>query len=314
MSFPGDPSHTPGAAPKPAEIAAVTDPRVHLRNLSTVGKRVDALQKFLSNLVNSNTPLVRDEMDRVSAELTDAIQKIIANGVSLVASNQTGGTGEGSEIIEMDAAALMAEHIHFCEICGKGFKRDANVRMHMRAHGNQYKTAEALAKRPAENCRPQSHPSLFSCPFPGCSRNKSHRKFRGLKSAICAKNHFKRSHCPKAYPCNRCNKKSFSVAADLKSHLKHCGATKWKCSCGTSFSRKDKLLGHIALFQGHMPAAAVEEAEKEEELIFHNSSMDDADFSSSSIQTFWFQNTLGGSSPSALDFRHNNCWDGHFFI
>ncbi|KAL7231599.1 hypothetical protein ACSBR2_009768 [Camellia fascicularis] len=35
------------------------------------------------------------------------------------------------EIIELDAVELLAKHIHFCDICGKGFKRDANLRMHM---------------------------------------------------------------------------------------------------------------------------------------------------------------------------------------
>ena len=53
---------------------------------------------------------------------------------------------EDWEIIELDSVELLAEHIHFCDICGKGFKRDANLRMHMRAHGNQFKTPEALAK------------------------------------------------------------------------------------------------------------------------------------------------------------------------
>ncbi|KAI4373035.1 hypothetical protein MLD38_011204 [Melastoma candidum] len=161
------------------------------------------------------------------------------------------------DIIELDAVELLAEHIHFCEICGKGFKRDANLRMHMRAHGNQFKTPKALSK-PVVIPDPLPSPSgvkvaKFSCPFQGCNRNKAHKKFRPLKSVICVKNHFKRSHCPKMYSCNRCNKKSFSVLADLKSHLKHCGENRWRCSCGTSFSRKDKLFGHLALFEGHMP-------------------------------------------------------------
>ncbi|XP_058086450.1 zinc finger protein WIP6-like [Magnolia sinica] len=171
------------------------------------------------------------------------------------------GIDGNTEIVELDMVELLVEHVHFCEICGKGFKRDANLRMHMRAHGNQFKTVEALVKpdRPEVD---SGRKIRFSCPFSGCSRNRSHKRFRPLKSAICVKNHFKRSHCPKMYSCNRCNKKSFSVLADLKSHLKHCGECRWRCSCGTSFSRKDKLFGHVALFEGHMPVV-VEEKPKE---------------------------------------------------
>lgn len=169
---------------------------------------------------------------------------------------------EDCDVIELDSVELLAEHVHFCEICGKGFKRDANLRMHMRAHGNQFKTPKALAKpesKVAMESTRISNNTRFSCPYVGCNRNRKHKKFRPLKSAICVKNHFKRSHCPKMYSCNRCNKKSFSVLANLKSHLKHCGKAKWKCSCGTTFSRKDKLFGHVALFEGHMPAVGEEE-------------------------------------------------------
>ncbi|KAJ7945412.1 protein SENSITIVE TO PROTON RHIZOTOXICITY 1-like [Quillaja saponaria] len=170
---------------------------------------------------------------------------------------------DDNEIVELDAVELLADHIHFCEICGKGFKRDANLRMHMRAHGNQFKTPEALAK-PFDTLgeRNRSRAVRFSCPFKGCNRNKGHNKFRSLKSVICVKNHFKRSHCPKMYSCNQCHKKSFSVLSDLKSHMKHCGESKWKCSCGTTFSRKDKLFGHMALFEGHTPAVVVDGEEK----------------------------------------------------
>ena len=44
------------------------------------------------------------------------------------------------------------------------------------------------------------------------------------------------------------------MLSDLRSHVKQCrGEATWKCSCGTTFSRKDKLLGHVALFEGHSP-------------------------------------------------------------
>ncbi|MBA0850860.1 hypothetical protein Goshw_008335, partial [Gossypium schwendimanii] len=150
------------------------------------------------------------------------------------------------------------------------FKRDANLRMHMRALGNQYKTPEALAKKPenGSEVKKSGRKTRFSCPYGGCNRSKKHDKFRPFKSVICVSNHFKRNHCPKRYGCNKCHKKKISVLADLKSHLKHCAGSsggeeskKWKCSCGNSFCRKDKLFRHLSLFEGHMPAVAVEEEE-----------------------------------------------------
>ncbi|VFQ86395.1 unnamed protein product [Cuscuta campestris] len=158
------------------------------------------------------------------------------------------------EILQLEKEEILAPHTHFCTICGKGFKRDANLRMHMRGHGDEYKTASALAKPHKE---PTSLPTLikrYSCPYVGCKRNRTHKKFQPLKTILCVKNHYKRTHCEKSYACSRCNVKKFSVIADLKTHEKHCGKDKWLCSCGTTFSRKDKLFGHITLFQGHTPA------------------------------------------------------------
>lgn len=300
MSFFG----TPAAAKPPGAVAA--DPRVALANLSDVRSRMDDLHQFLSDSVNTLTPIGQPQLNLVSSEIASAIRQIIVNGAALIScaqpvclnsavENKEGKEreklsnpnpdpnpekpvsskaeeedGGDYEIIEIDAVELLAEHVHFCAICGKGFKRDANLRMHMRAHGDQFKTAAALSKpEGAAAAASGGRRTRFSCPYVGCKRNKQHKKFRGLKSAVCVKNHFKRSHCPKMFSCNRCNAKSFSVVADLKSHLKHCGERKWKCCCGTSFSRKDKLFGHMALFEGHMPAveaeaeAAVEENERD---------------------------------------------------
>ncbi|KAG8087212.1 hypothetical protein GUJ93_ZPchr0010g7707 [Zizania palustris] len=46
-------------------------------------------------------------------------------------------------------------------------------------------------------------------------------------------------------------------------HEKHCGRGRWVCSCSTFFSRKDKLFGHVAVFDGHTPAMPPDEYDDE---------------------------------------------------
>ncbi|KAM0869026.1 hypothetical protein ACQ4PT_040935 [Festuca glaucescens] len=96
-------------------------------------------------------------------------------------------------IIELDAAELLAKYTHYCQVCGKGFKRDANLRMHMRAHGDEYKSKAALAnpltnKFASEDAaavvEAAARRNKYSCPQEGCRWNRKHAKFQPLKSVI----------------------------------------------------------------------------------------------------------------------------------
>ncbi|KAK7318623.1 hypothetical protein RJT34_03326 [Clitoria ternatea] len=235
--------------------------QMSLHNLSLLSARMDSLQTFISQSIKSHTLLTHHQMTTVSNEILTAIHHVITNAATLVAASNKPTTtsldspkhNENDTIIELDAVELLAKHFHYCEICGKGFTRDANLRMHMRPHGDEFKTPEALAKRPCVEAT-RLNATRFSCPYEGCNRNKLHEKFRSLKSVFCLRNHFKRRHCPKTMSCDRCRKKSFAVLSDLKSHEKQCrGESTWK----------DKLFGHVALLEGHLPV--LEEKEKVEE-------------------------------------------------
>ncbi|OAY51510.1 protein SENSITIVE TO PROTON RHIZOTOXICITY 2 [Manihot esculenta] len=220
----------------------------------------ETLEFWCSDNYNSRGMLALESNQKVERKVfSQEKSEKSAQGKSLLVKNY--------DIIQLDAADLLAKYTHYCEVCGKGFKRDANLRMHMRAHGDEYKTIAALSN-PMKNTSSSAImgdnneswstklPRKYSCPQEGCRWNQKHAKFQPLKSMICVKNHYKRSHCPKMYVCKRCNRKQFSVLSDLRTHEKHCGELKWQCSCGTTFSRKDKLMGHVALFVGHTPAIA----------------------------------------------------------
>lgn len=271
------------------------DSRAALLRLAALGERMAAVRgRIAASISGDSLPLSYADIQSLSSEISSAAQLVVLNAASLLASSvpfpaapppppvgtpspapasvreipaaaataqeqplETAKGDGGYEVVELDAAELLAEHVHFCEICGKGFRRDANLRMHMRAHGDRFKTLDALSRPGHGQPKPPAGRDVrFSCPFAGCNRNQAHRRFRPLKSAVCARNHFRRSHCPKLYACERCGgKKRFAVLADLRSHLRHCGEeAQWRCSCGTTFSRKDKLFGHLALFEGHTPA------------------------------------------------------------
>ncbi|KAE8735613.1 Zinc finger protein STAR3 [Hibiscus syriacus] len=192
-----------------------------LCNLSILKDKVLQVESLVSILITSDGVHPESTWSLAMASMGSLVQDIIVSASSMIVVCQ-----------QMSHGTISAKYAYYCHVCGKGFKRDANLRMHMRAHGDEYKTNAALE---------------------GCRWNQKHARFQPLKSMICVKNHYRRSHCPKMYVCKRCKQKQFSVPSDLRTHEKHCGDLRWRCSCGTTFSRKYKLMGHVALFVGHSP-------------------------------------------------------------
>ncbi|KAL3675325.1 hypothetical protein R1sor_025273 [Riccia sorocarpa] len=203
-----------GSSVLPSETVGVGNLRHPQLNCN---RRFDSPPSVISGLNNSSAkPSIRTSITTATSQLQanpggsgslGSDNQKFSKGQVVQKDEYDDGEGEvlapGSyQLVELDDREIMAEHTHFCELCGKGFKRDANLRMHMRSHGDEYKTPEALARpiRPIDEQKPEI-PKRFSCPHVGCKRNVKHRKFQPLKSLLCVKNHYRRSHCAKILVC-----------------------------------------------------------------------------------------------------------------
>ncbi|GLJ12683.1 hypothetical protein SUGI_0195730 [Cryptomeria japonica] len=205
--------------------------------LSWLGDKAEEVKCFLQN----------ESHDQANSNLNSIIYQVIATSASILSQCQRLSFAGEEEIVEMEAAEILAEHSHLCSICGKEFRRDGNVRIHMRSHGEQYKSKEALT---SNRLKDRSR-SYYSCPSQGCRHNRRHPNFKHLKSMVSMRNHYRRRHCAKMYTCNNCGKE-FSFVGDLKTHGNKCGHSTWRCSCNLTFTTRNKLLRHVALGrQGH---------------------------------------------------------------
>ena len=139
------PNHMPNATEQFSNINSIESLHVSLRNLSQLSTRMDSVQSFVSQSIQSHTLLTHHQMNIVSNEILTAIRHVITNSAALVAASgnvlplsetptldspNLNNNNSNDNVVELDAMELLAKHLHFCEVCGKGFTRDANLRMH----------------------------------------------------------------------------------------------------------------------------------------------------------------------------------------
>jgi hypothetical protein len=90
--------------------------------------------------------------------------------------------------------------------------------------------------------------------------------------------------------------------ADLKTHEKHCGQVKWLCSCGTTFSRKDKLFAHVGLFKGHTPLLPADEPDASDKVARAGGHQEPAKLEISMGGSFMWGNSSGnGCEPLGVN-------------
>ncbi|GMG98557.1 hypothetical protein Nepgr_000397 [Nepenthes gracilis] len=148
--------------------------------------------------------------------------------------NLPGNPDPGAEVIALSPSALLATNRFFCEICGKGFRRDQNLQLHRRGHNLPWKLKQRSTKEPMKR--------VYVCPENTCVH---HHPSRALGDLSGIKKHFCRKHGEKKWRCEKCDK-SYAVQSDWKAHSKTCGTREYKCDCGTIFSRRDGFITHRA--------------------------------------------------------------------
>uniref|UniRef100_A0A0D3FR52 C2H2-type domain-containing protein n=1 Tax=Oryza barthii TaxID=65489 RepID=A0A0D3FR52_9ORYZ len=148
-----------------AAAAAAGDARAVLTYLTFLEQKIGHLRGIISSTPNPPPQIVAAELSCIVVQLVSISKNLAAarrggddadadakHDGSSDADEGADGDGErapprGSyEVVQIEKEEILAPHVHFCGVCGKGFKRDANLRMHMRGHGEEYKSAAVLAK------------------------------------------------------------------------------------------------------------------------------------------------------------------------
>ncbi|XP_051142751.1 zinc finger protein MAGPIE-like [Andrographis paniculata] len=172
-----------------------------------------------------------------------------------------GNPDPDAQVVALSPESLLATNRYVCEICNKGFQREQNLQLHRRGHNlpwnlrnnNIEEDDDDLITSNSRTTGTRKVKKAYVCPEPTCVH---HHPSRALGDLTGIKKHFCRKHGEKKWKCQRCSK-LYAVRSDWKAHTKICGTRDHLCdSCGTLFTRKDRLASHRAFCD----AVAVERA------------------------------------------------------
>uniref|UniRef100_A0A1D1XKK7 Zinc finger protein MAGPIE n=1 Tax=Anthurium amnicola TaxID=1678845 RepID=A0A1D1XKK7_9ARAE len=128
--------------------------------------------------------------------------------------NPPGMPDPDAEVVALSPETLVATNRFVCEICGKGFRRDQNLRLHRREHNLPWNLRGSSGERPRKR--------VYVCPVPTCVY---HHPARALGDLTGIKKHFFRKHgVEKKYGCDSCSKK-YAVLSDWQAHVRMCSGT-----------------------------------------------------------------------------------------
>ncbi|XP_041821658.1 zinc finger protein 665-like [Chelmon rostratus] len=156
-----------------------------------------------------------------------------------------------SDLSEINCGANTVKKPVKCDICGKAFKCQSKLNIHMRNHtGEKPYSCDTCGKRFSQTSVLNAHLRIHTGEKP-YSCNTCGKEFR-LNGVL--KVHMRVHTGEKPYLCTTCRKR-FCQMHDLKRHmLVHTGEKPYTCkTCGKVFSRSTNLKVHMRVHTGEKP-------------------------------------------------------------